>query len=213
MNVDQILTSLESNISNNRLTLLQFEQLLMTLGVVRRMIRREYEGSTKDDYLNRLAEIREEFNSIINRKRKSKDIEDLVSAKYGNPTSMEIEMDVYVWAKGLTEAKKKTQKKDKTFPQYFAPEYCETLPDALKQEFSTETGKWIRLMVIALEKKGLLTIGVKTELFRAIENCFERKIGSYESIFSNFIYDETAHAIDFTGIEKRLERVLLKINK
>ncbi len=107
---------------------------------------------------------------------------------------------------------KETAKTIKSFPQYFVLAYSKTLPDALKTEFATEKNKWIRLMLIALEQEGILTIGNRAEMHRAITKYFGRNIGSYEGVFTVFKFDKKAHAKDLECIELRIKRILLNIN-
>ncbi|MBD0331680.1 MAG: hypothetical protein ICV66_03415 [Chitinophagaceae bacterium] len=75
----------------------------------------------------------------------------------------------------------------KQFPEYLLHEKREQLAEKLKDEFKTEKGKSIRLMIEALKsnKPPLITIAYKeaSALYRAMKSYFVRDIGTYQSIF------------------------------
>ncbi len=78
----------------------------------------------------------------------------------------------------------------RSFPDYLLYQEKEKLATALKNEFSTEKGKSIRIMIEALIQYNppLLSIGNRgnKDLYNAINLYFQRKIGSYSGIFSGF---------------------------
>lgn len=80
----------------------------------------------------------------------------------------------------------------KTFDQYFASNYKEKLPQALKKAFIGKKGKDIRLMIEVLKAKGIIRfIGTDEELFRVIELYFggEKSIGSRVGIFQSYQFN------------------------
>lgn len=83
----------------------------------------------------------------------------------------------------------------------------EKLAQKLKEVFSTETGKSIRLLLIALETHNpqLITVGNRKlkQTYNAIKCFFNRDIGTYQSV-SNYKYDPIKDKPDLESIQQKL---------
>lgn len=101
----------------------------------------------------------------------------------------------------------------KTFPEYLLHPQRDILAAKLKDEFKTEKGKGIRLMIEALKRKEpqLLIIENRQRraTYKALKLYFSQHIGSYQSIFDHKNIDE----IDLKDITAKLDFILTSINK
>jgi len=102
-----------------------------------------------------------------------------------------------------------------TFPEYLQINEREQLAKRLKEEFSTEKGKGIRLMIEALKvnKPSLLTIGNRQgkAIYTAIKTYFDRDIGSRQGVL-DYKFDTKVDEIDLSAIKLKLDFILKSIN-
>jgi len=114
------------------------------------------------------------------------------------------------WLEGLQETKSTTKgEKTKTFPEYLLHKNRISLAKKIKNEFKSDKGKIIRLLIEALTNSGLLTIGYgeKNAFYMALKEYFDSDIGSYNSIFY-YPYNKVTNKSDLESINKRLESLL-----
>ncbi len=108
----------------------------------------------------------------------------------------------------------KQEKLTKTFPKYLLHPKREQLAIALKNEFITEKGKGVHLMIKVLTDATPPLLSIENRKRKAIHEAltsfFDRDIGSYQSIF-NFIYIAQKHSADLQSIEDRIQFILESI--
>ncbi len=106
---------------------------------------------------------------------------------------------------------KKGQKPCKSFDDFLIHTQKTKLASALKQEFKTEKGKALRLLIEAMKQMNppLLTVcyGEAKMLYNAMIVLFCREIGSYNSIF-DYKYNEVNDANDVVVMKTRIRFVL-----
>jgi len=91
----------------------------------------------------------------------------------------------------------------------------ETFAEKLKQEFKTDKGKNIAILIILLTEKEMIALG-NTELRKFLETMsyfFNQRIG-YESVrkYSKIKIGDIAHEKSIKAIEKRLNHVIKSCN-
>lgn len=93
----------------------------------------------------------------------------------------------------------------KQFEEYFLCERRGEFVARLREEFRTEKGKSIRLLIEALTRKGVLTVcsGQNQGFYKVWKEYFGRNIGTYTSVYS---YKINLH-VDSADIEKYERRV------
>jgi len=103
----------------------------------------------------------------------------------------------------------------KPFPGYLLHKRRELLAKEIKNEFNTEIGKEIRLLIEALivSNPPLLTIENRKRkaIYNALKEYLNRNIGSYQSIF-DYKFDPKTDELDFDSINTKLQFILTKIN-
>lgn len=101
--------------------------------------------------------------------------------------------------------------KFKTFPEYLLHPQREQLAELLKNEFKTEKGKGIRLMIEVLNKNNPSIMNYenrqRSAIFNAIKEYFNRDIGTYQSIF-DYKYNPNNALSDYKNIENRIIFIL-----
>jgi len=99
----------------------------------------------------------------------------------------------------------------KSFSEYILHEKNIKFAEALKDEFKTEKGKSIKLIIEVLIKKNMITIEnrQRTKIYKAIQTYFNRDIGTKQSIF-DYQYKEKDKP-DFESIELRINTILSRI--
>jgi hypothetical protein len=104
-----------------------------------------------------------------------------------------------------------THSQGKGFADYLIHENKYNLADAIKDEFSLEKGKTIRLLLHVLENNNpkIITInyGQRKKLHTAMTDFFGRNIGRYQSIF-DYKVDEKIDKKDLESISTRLNHIL-----
>jgi len=116
-----------------------------------------------------------------------------------------------VWnkPKGETESRK-------IFPEYLVHEKNKQLAEKIKQRFTTEKGKSIKLLLLALEEKGMVAFSNRQfkALYESIRVYFSRNIGSYQSV-NDYQYNKWIDKTDSKPILQKLDLILneLKDNK
>lgn len=112
--------------------------------------------------------------------------------------------------------KPKVLKPVKVFPEYLLHVKRELLAEKLKAEFSTETGKGIRLMIESLQAIEPKLISIENRqrkaIYTALKIFFNRDIGTRQSIF-DYKFDRITDEIDFSAIRLKLNFILKSINK
>lgn len=102
------------------------------------------------------------------------------------------------------------------FPSFLLYNQKNKLALKLKEVFSTETGKSIRLLLLAMEEHNpqLITVGNRKlkQTYNAVKSFFNRDIGSYQSVAS-FKYDEIKDKPDFESIQKKLNYCISLCNE
>ena len=100
----------------------------------------------------------------------------------------------------------------KPFAVYLIHTDRNTLAGKLKDEFKTEKGKAIHLLLLALQTNNLITIESREgkNIYTALQAFFDRDIGSYQSVH-DFKYSEFKHKGDLINISKRVTQVLLTL--
>ena len=111
-----------------------------------------------------------------------------------------------------TKVHSNTGSNEKVFAEYLLHENRYKLADAIKNEFSIEKGKAIRLLLHVLENSNppIITIvyGQKKVLHTAMTEFFGRNIGRYQSVF-DYKVDEKIDKKDLESISTRLNHILL----
>ncbi len=102
----------------------------------------------------------------------------------------------------------------KTFPEYLLHVNNLQLAEKLKEEFKTEIGKSIRLLLLDLSNRGFLTLENRQQqkIYDSLRVFLGRHIGSYNSIFTSFYYIEKKHKPDLDAISLKVEFVLKNTN-
>lgn len=99
----------------------------------------------------------------------------------------------------------------KAFYEYLTINKNELLASKIKEEFSTEKGKAIRILIYVLETNNpaLLTILYRQgkEFYNSMTNYFKRDIGTYQSIF-NYKVDSKYDDKEIQNMKFRLNKVL-----
>jgi hypothetical protein len=118
-----------------------------------------------------------------------------------------------------TETEKTSEKSNeegKAFPDYLLYEDKIKLAEAIKNEFKTEKGKAIRILLEAMKiyQPHLISIGIRqrTELHGSIKLYFNRNIGSIQSVF-DYPFDEETDQADIESVTIRLKHLLNMIEK
>jgi len=95
----------------------------------------------------------------------------------------------------------------KTFEQYLIHEQRIDFAQALKEEFNTEKGKKLKVMIHVLKSLQLISIqqGEMMQFFNSMNDFFQRDIGSYQSINDPEIKSDSS--------KKSIEAATVKINK
>ena len=105
----------------------------------------------------------------------------------------------------------KTEFTGKPFPEYLLHPDNIKLGFEIRNEFSTEKGKAIRLLLHVLETSNppIITIGYRQrkELHAAMTEFFGRNIGKYQSVF-DYKIDEKLDKKDMENIKTRLNHIL-----
>jgi hypothetical protein len=97
----------------------------------------------------------------------------------------------------------------KPFADYLIHNDKNALAVKLKDEFKTEKGKAIHLLLLALQDNNLITIESREgkNIYTALQAFFDREIGSYQSVH-DFKYSEFKHKGDLISVSKRLTKIL-----
>lgn len=99
----------------------------------------------------------------------------------------------------------------KAFHEYLTIEKNELFARKIKNEFSTEKGKAIRILIYVLEthNPALLTILYRQgkEFYNSMSNYFNRDIGTYQSVF-NYKVDSKYDDKEIQNIKFRLNKIL-----
>lgn len=102
------------------------------------------------------------------------------------------------------------------FPALLLYNQKEKLAQKLKEVFNTETGKSIRLILIALETQDpqLITVGNRKlkQTYNAMKSYFNRDIGTYQSV-SNYKYDTVKDKPDLESIQQKLKHCISSCNE
>ncbi len=123
--------------------------------------------------------------------------------------------------KSLIQAKtentaKKSKKQSKAFPDYLLHENKFKLSEAVKEEFSTEKGKAIRIMLEAMEayQPPLISISSRQakELHKSLGLFMNRDIGTYQGVFG-YTINKTTDRADIDSVTIRLNHLLKMIEK
>lgn len=117
----------------------------------------------------------------------------------------------------LTEKPSKNSiEEGKAFPDYLLHENKIKLAEAIKKEFSTEKGKFIRILLEAMEvyDPPLISIGSRQgkELYDSLKLFFNRNIGRYQSVFGYTINEDKDQA-DIDRVTIRLNHLLRIVEK
>ena len=157
----------------------------------------------------------EYFEELSNAARKEI-VSGMASAKY------------YYWLKGLENKKEQNNPESdkpinnksmfprhvKTFSEYLDHNKCEALSKALKNEFTTEKGKGLRLVLEVLKQHNEFSFGYRENqaIYNAMALLFDREIGTKQSIFDCKIITDDP---DFQVIETKVLGLLktIKTNK
>jgi len=104
----------------------------------------------------------------------------------------------------------KQNSKYKTFPEYLLHNKREQLAEKIKQTFLTEKGKAIKLLLVVLEEKQLITLGNRQ--FKAITDSLRiylnRDIGTYQSLNDPKYFDD----IDKNPIRTKIDIILKQLS-
>ena len=110
----------------------------------------------------------------------------------------------------------KNNDEGKAFPDYLLHENKIKLSDAIKEEFSTEKGKAIRIILKAMEAYDppLISIGSRQakELYKSLGLFLNRDIGSYQGVFG-YTINETTDKDDIDSVTVRLNHLLKMVEK
>lgn len=102
----------------------------------------------------------------------------------------------------------------KSFPEYLLHDSRDKLANKLKEEFKTDIGKNIRLMIEALQNNNPQLINIEARqrkaIYRAIKDYFNRNIGTYQSIISPKLLDLESNP-DYNSIKGRLDFILKQL--
>jgi hypothetical protein len=100
-------------------------------------------------------------------------------------------------------------KREKMFSEYLVHDEKERFAKELKNEFNTEIGKSIRLMIEALKQSQLLVIPdrKKKSFYRALKDYFKRDVGTYPSVFD---YKLNLHSDiqDIQSVKSKIDSIL-----
>lgn len=104
----------------------------------------------------------------------------------------------------------------KLFPEYLIHTKKEELAKAIKNEFSNEKGKSIRILLEAMQlySPPLITIGSRQgkEIYESLRTFFDRDIGSYQGVIGYKIVPKTDQ-FDIDNITIHLNNILKRIGK
>ena len=111
---------------------------------------------------------------------------------------------------------RKSIERQKVFPDYLLHEDKLKLAAAIKEEFSTEKGKAIRIILGAMEAYNppLISIGNRQgkEIYNSLALFFNKDIGTYQIVFGYIINQKTDKA-DIDSVTVRLNHLLKMIEK
>lgn len=108
---------------------------------------------------------------------------------------------------GTERESRKNDKIEKTFVDYFIIQYRKSLPEKIRNEFKTETGINIRLLIDVLKDQKIITVEHRgnASFYKSLKTYFNRKIGSYQSIFD---YKRNNDEFDYYAIEMRIKSLI-----
>jgi hypothetical protein len=102
--------------------------------------------------------------------------------------------------------------KAKLFSEYLTHDKNEKLAEKLRNEFNTEKGKSIRLMIEALKQSQLLVIPDRMNalFYQAMVDYFTRYVGSYQSVF-NYKLNSHSDKEDIEKAKTKIDSILKKM--
>ena len=127
------------------------------------------------------------------------------------------ELNAYVQSidPGTTTPNSTNIQQEQSLLKYLLHPQREELANELKNSFSTEKGKSIRLMITVLQDRNpkILSIGnrQKKEFHTALQKFFNRNIGTYQSVFDCYI-DEKTDQIALQNIKSKIDFILESIS-
>ena len=111
---------------------------------------------------------------------------------------------------------KKSEEQGKAFPDYLLHENKKRLADAIKEEFSTEKGKAIRIILEAMEAYDPPLISISSrqakELYKSLSLFMNRDIGTYQGVFG-YPFDKETDKADIDSVTIRLNHLLRIVEK
>ena len=121
------------------------------------------------------------------------------------------------YLKFLEDRPKKKNNEPKHFNEYLLHDSSIKLAEALKNEFKTEKGKGLALMLKALEENHSIIhfeYGKKKEIFNCMKTFFKRDIGARQGL-TDFKYIDHKHGTEYKATIKRIDQLLrnIKTNK
>ena len=101
---------------------------------------------------------------------------------------------------------------EKSFPKFLIHEKPDQLASDLGNEFNSEKGKSIRILLEVLKQKNILHINYRenTILHKAMKAWFKQNIGTKQSIF-NYNFSSTANKTELENVEKRVDIIFEKL--
>jgi hypothetical protein len=109
----------------------------------------------------------------------------------------------------------KRSESDKKFPDYILHKHRDQLADMIKNEFSTEKAKPLRIVLKAMElyNPPLITIGKRQgkEIYNSLSVFLDREIGTYQGVFGSTITSK-ADQSDIESVTLRLNHILKMID-
>lgn len=107
-----------------------------------------------------------------------------------------------------------SQKRIKLFPEFLSHENKDILAKKIKNKFTIEKGKGIRLLIETLKNKNILSIEYRENMifYEALSNYFNRYIGSYQSIF-DYRYSKKDDAPEVEATSEKINIILENLNK
>jgi hypothetical protein len=109
---------------------------------------------------------------------------------------------------------KSPQNKAKDFPEYLLFKDAAALAVLIKEEFQKEKGRVMRLLLMELTERGLLSIPPRSrrKLFRSMMAYWSSPIGTYQSVF-DFKYSPHKHGAIKTKVAMRVDALLAKVGE
>jgi transposase len=98
---------------------------------------------------------------------------------------------------------------EKSFPEHLNHAKNKELAEKIKQTFTTERGREIRILIEVMKEKHLISIGSRQfkAMFKSLKSYLNRDIGSYQSVQNPKSFDE----IDKVPFREKLDFILSQL--